>query len=35
MQISEKLKKISRFFFTFSKFKLNLEHFQKEVDSHG
>ena len=35
LQISQKLKKFSEFFFTFSKFKFSFEHFQKEFDSHG
>ena len=34
MQLSQKQKIFSDFFFTFSKFKLNFEYFQKKGDRH-
>ena len=35
MQVSEKQKVISQFFFEFSKFTFNFEHFQKKGDPHS
>ena len=35
MQLSQKRKIFSEFFFTFSKFKFNFEHFQKKDDPHS
>ena len=35
MQLSQKLKPFSEFFFAFSKSGLNFEHFQKKDDAHS
>ena len=35
MQLSQKLKPFSEFFFAFSKSSLNFEHFQKKDDAHS
>ena len=35
MQLSEKLKNFSRFFFAFSKSRLNFAYFQKKYDTHS
>ena len=35
IQLSEKRKTFSEFFYTVSKFKFNLEHFQKKDDPHS
>ena len=34
MPLSQKRKVFSKFFFAFSKFKFNFEHFQKKDDPH-
>ena len=35
MQLSQKRKIFSEFFFKFSRFKFNFEHFDKKGDPHG
>ena len=35
MQLSQKRKIFSQFFFAFSKFRFNFEHFQKKDDAHS
>ena len=35
MQLSQKLKTFSEFFLTFSKSRLNFEHFQNKDDAHS
>ena len=35
MQLSQKLKTFSGFFQAFSKFRLNIEHFEKKDDAHS
>ena len=35
MQLSQKRKIFLEFFFTFSKFRFNLEYFRKKDDTHG
>ena len=35
MQLSQKVKNFSEFFFAFSKNRLNFEHFQKQEDAHS
>ena len=35
MQLSQKQKSFSQFFAAFSKYRLNLEHFQKKDDTHS